>query len=861
MSHDWVPAEGPLTIGRGTGADLRIPRDVLSREHARLELSGREVLLTDLDSRNGVKVNGERVWRPVKLSHGDRVSVGDVVLSIDLSRWETTPGASPPGPEDPTVGLAEPAAPGGVGSIDQTIAAGDRSTVDLTDTSTVQRRVIELDRPRIVLGRDEQCEEVLDSLLISRLNTEVRRSDGRLIVRDLNSTNGTVINGVAITRRTELRVGDRLSIGPFHFDFDGRSLTSGPTQRGMEIRVQGLGRVVRNRQTGRPLHLLDDVSFTIPPNSFVGLLGPSGCGKSTLMDALNGRRRGTDGRVLFNDADLYREFDAFKSGIGYVPQEVIFHDTLPLGEALRYGSRLRLSADVSAAEINRNIDRVLEVVGLADRRGTVIRDLSGGQKKRVSIAIELLSNPDVLFLDEVTSGLDLGTEKEMMELFRKLADDGKTIICITHFLESLKECDKLICLMRGKLVFDGDPADMKRHFEIEELREIYGLEKKAEPAQWREKFLGTDEGRRLDREARVGGDDGGAPAPKAGGDSGLDFAEFLLQLRVLTLRYVRLLTLDRKMLFLLIALAPLIGGMLCVYAQSIDVPDVLAAPASFAEPDQAIDPAATRDPARLSAEVQRIVDDTADYEQRLADMSKDYRLYYGQQRMLLFGSVLAAMFLSMFAAVQEIVKELPIYFHERFVKLQLFPYLLSKLLPLGVLGAVQTGLLLGTIHLLADFDAGTMLWQFPVVFLVSMVGTVMGLAISAGVPGSKDSANIAVLLMIAVVIPQILFSGGLATLDGPAEQIGRWGVACYWGMEALSSLIGQAPPDGEAYPAFDGLDEMVGDAYALSLLVLAGHVAVLGVLLTVFMVKKDGPEAIRRVRTGLKQMAETAGLG
>ena len=873
FKRQWDPAGGPLTFGRSAAADLTIDRDVLSREHGRLQLRNRELVVIDLGSRNGVNVNGHPVWRPTRLRTGDVVSVGDVEIRLDLAGWEAARASEPTqslgaGAGRPSLevtaalglGAASPASR----SIDVTIARGsdlEAPTADLESSSSRQRRVISLDRERIVLGRDVSCEEVLDSLLISRLNTEISRQGGRIIVRDLNSTNGTSINGQAISRRTELKPGDRLSVGPFHFEFDGATLTSDPVAAGMEIRVQGLSRVVRDRSTGTDLRLLDDVACTIPPRSFVGLLGPSGCGKSTLMDALNGRRRGTGGRVLFNGVDLYRQFDAFKAGIGYVPQEVIFHDTLPLGEALRYASRLRLSADVSAKEINENIDRVLETVGLGERKKTVIRDLSGGQKKRVSIAVELLSDPEVMFLDEVTSGLDLGTEKEMMELFRRLADDGKTIICITHFLESLKQCDKLVCLVRGRLVFDGKPADLKKHFAIDELREIYGLEKRATPDAWRQKFLETSSGRELDAEARAGAGDAASTRPPESGKAGGDAVEFLLQLRVLTHRYVRLLTLDKKMLGLLLLLAPLIGAMLCVYGQSIDVPDSLADPAALVAPEATLDAEALRFPDRREAAIQALVDDASKHEEALAEISKDYRSYYGRQRMLLFGAVLATMFLSMFAAVQEIVKELPIYFHERFVKLQLAPYLLSKIIPLACLGAIQSALLLGTLHLFADFDAGSFAWQFPVVASTALVGTLMGLAISAGVPGGKDSANIAVLLMIAVVIPQILFSGGVGPLDNLAEQIGEWGVTCYWGMEALTSLIGVAPPDGTRFAAFDGLDELVGTRYRFPLLILLAHAAVLVAMLVAFMLKKDGPEAIRRVRLGMKQVAQATGLG
>lgn len=865
VQHQWRPDEAPLIMGRGETAGLRIREDVFSREHARIQLNGDEIVLIDLDSRNGLKVNGLRVWQPTRLLDGDEISVADIVIRVDLAHWlvgEQLKDASPDHGQDDVTRDAQ-GSDGHGEWVDVTVAQGDQAAFrqSFEAPSQTEDRVIPITQGRLVLGREPRCDIMLDSLMISRLHAEVISESGRVLIHDLNSTNGTAVNGTNIIRRTELKQGDRVTIGPFQIHFDGRAFIIEPPRLGLEVRVQGLTREVKDMQTGKPLRLLDEVSFTIEPRSFVGLLGPSGCGKSTLMDALNGRRRGTGGCVRFNEIDLYKQFDAFKAGIGYVPQEVIFHDTLPLGEALRYASQLRLSADVSSEEIDRNIMRVLEIVGLTERRNTVIRHLSGGQKKRVSIAIELLSDPDILFLDEVTSGLDLGTEKEMMELFRKLADDGKTVICITHFLESLSQCDKLVCLMRGKLVFDGKPQDMKQHFEIEELREVYGLEQKASPDDWRQRFLDTPQGKTLADQAKLQpqGEERSASGAKS---SVFDLKEFVLQLRVLTQRYVRLLTLDRKMLGLLLLLAPVVGVMLCIYAQSVEVTGEFDLPVKDEFVNSEIADSAFRPPTKqaIDAELNRIIDETAAYEEQVADTAANYRAYYTRQRILLYGSVLAALLLSMFASVQEIVKELPIYFHERFVKLQLAPYLLSKLFPLGVLGAAQAFLLLITIHILADIDAGAFVGQFLVLFLLSLVGTLLGLVISAGVPGGKESANIAVLLMIAVVIPQVLFSGGLGPLEGAAEWIGKSLVACYWGLESLTSHIDRAPPDAEVYPAFTGMDALVGTRYWTGIFVLLGHCIALGLILVAFMLQKDGPEAIRKLRAGMKQIKEKAGL-
>jgi ABC-type multidrug transport system ATPase subunit len=167
---------------------------------------------------------------------------------------------------------------------------------------------------------------------------------------------------------------------------------------------------------------LDDVAFTIRPNEFVGLLGPSGAGKSTLMDALNGMRRATTGTVLINDLDLYQHLDVLKQSIGYVPQDDIIHRELTVYRTLYYVAKLRLAADVTADEIDQIVNEVMDVTGLSERRDVPVAQLSGGQRKRVSIAVELITKPSVIFLDEPTSGLDPATEDRIMRLFRQIAE-------------------------------------------------------------------------------------------------------------------------------------------------------------------------------------------------------------------------------------------------------------------------------------------------------------------------------------------------------------------------------------------------------------------------------------------------------
>src|SRR5581483_9377687 len=199
--------------------------------------------------------------------------------------------------------------------------------------------------------------------------------------------------------------------------------------------------------------LLDDINLVVEPGEFVSLLGPSGSGKSTLMDALNGRRRATGGQVLANGEDFYHHFDSFRQSLGYVPQRDIVHTQLTVYRALYYTAQLRLPNDTAPAELRGRVDDVLREMELIPHKDTLVGNLSGGQIKRVSLGAELLARPCLLYIDEATSGLDAGTEARMMRLFHTLAEEGKSIICITHNIDNIDRCHLAAVLVRGRLVY------------------------------------------------------------------------------------------------------------------------------------------------------------------------------------------------------------------------------------------------------------------------------------------------------------------------------------------------------------------------------------------------------------------------
>ena len=205
--------------------------------------------------------------------------------------------------------------------------------------------------------------------------------------------------------------------------------------------------------------ILDDVSFPLGERCLLGVIGPSGAGKSTLLGALTGIRPATEGSVLYDGRDLYANYAELRHRIGLVPQENILHTQLSARRALGYAAELRFPRDTSPAERDRRIDEVLGELSLTEHADTRASSLSGGQQKRVNVALELLTKPSLLFLDEPTSGLDPGLDMSVMEMMSDLAHDGRTVIVVTHSVANLDVCDRLLVLVPGgKVAYFGPPA-------------------------------------------------------------------------------------------------------------------------------------------------------------------------------------------------------------------------------------------------------------------------------------------------------------------------------------------------------------------------------------------------------------------
>ena len=442
---------GTFVAGRSADADFPLPNVEISRHHCRFIWDGQNCKIEDMGSARGTLLNGARLEAPAILKPGDKVGIGPAILEFGLG-------------EPPKVEKREAPAQGAQSSMLVKGKAADRIEID----------------GLLTIGREPGIEVCLNDPGVSRKHATVGpQRGGGVIVTDLNSTAGSFVNGHRFDTH-ELTIGDRLQIGPFYFQFDGHALNRVANAAGGAIRSEGVF------FRAGAFTILDDVRLTIPPSRFVGIIGPSGAGKSSLLTTLSGLREPEAGAVLVDGRNIYSDHAA--RSFGFVPQEDIVHPELTVAEALRYSARLRLPASTPPLEIHKLIVQTMDQLGLRPHAVKPISRLSGGQRKRVSVGVELLAKPAVLFLDEPSSGLDPATEFQLMELLRDLADTGCTIVCTTHVMENAYLMDQLIVLVGGCLGFQGSSQAAREYFGVPKLTGLYDRLADRPPKEWQSAY-------------------------------------------------------------------------------------------------------------------------------------------------------------------------------------------------------------------------------------------------------------------------------------------------------------------------------------------------------------------------------------
>ncbi|MZE52646.1 FHA domain-containing protein [Streptomyces sp. SID5770] len=644
----------------------------------------------------------------------------------------------------------------------------------------------------IRIGRAPDNDVVISDLVVSRRHAELRaHPDGTYWIHDLDSHNGTFLNGRPVTD-ARVTPEDIVGIGRCAFCLIGGQLVEFTDTGEVSLDVRSLAVTVDHGHKT----LLDGVSFPVGEKCLLAVVGPSGAGKSTLLNALTGQRPADRGTVLYDGRDLYRDYAELRQRIGLVPQDDILHLQLTVRRALGYAAELRFPEDTERAERQARVDEVIRELGLVERADQPIHSLSGGQRKRVSVALELLTKPSLLFLDEPTSGLDPGMDRSVMHMLRGLADDGRTVVVVTHSVLSLDVCDRLLVLAPGgRVAYYGPPSEALGFFGFEEWPEAFEAFEKERDRDWAGGYRSSRFQRRYITDATAGPDlplGGGAPAdevrappPKA--------QSWGSQLRTLVRRYAAALSADRTFIVIMVALPFVMGAM-----------------------------------ARA-----------------LSEGSLNPESSLNVLLILCVGGVLTGAA----NAVRELVKERTIYRRERAVGLSRSAYLASKVVVLGLITVVQSVVLtlVALIGVPLNVPGGKGVLMPPLVeitlavALLSFTAMMLGLFVSALV--RKEEVTMPLLVLLAIV--QVVFCGALLTVRGtPVLEQLAWLVPSRWAFAAMGATIdiGKVAPSDKTT---DPLMRHTAEAWLFDMGMMVVLCLVLG-LVVARLLRRHEPVVMRR---------------
>ncbi|WP_261570749.1 ATP-binding cassette domain-containing protein [Frankia gtarii] len=833
-----LTGDAPVVVGRARSADIVINDGRVSRRHLVLHPSAVGWRVEDI-SANGLWCDGRRLG-DVDIVGELRLRLGaadgpEVVLLPRPVRPAIPPTAPTRGPDAAAISIEDLAAfaptpvtsatsaPATSASIGGGVSAGGGAPGQLSgpagtvsgasgsltiDPVTAQsaivhdrRRVHPLRPGRMRMGRSRDNEINVGDLLASRHHAELHISLGGVELVDLASANGTFVNGHRISRAPVMQR-DVIAIGHHLFQLEGSSLVEYVDSGDVAFEVQNVSVWAGTKQ------LMHDMTFRLPGRSVLGVVGPSGAGKSTLLNALTGFRPADRGSVRYAGRDLYAEYDELRRRIGYVPQADPLHDQLTVREALLYGSELRFPADTTADERRARVEEVIGQLGLSAHADTRVSRLSGGQKKRTSVALELLTRPSLLFLDEPTSGLDPANDQSVMETLRGLAkgggagstdESGRTVIVVTHSVLFLDLCDFILVLAPGGHVAYFGPADgALRFFGKQDFREFAAVfrELEATPGeQMADRFRASEF---FVPSAVV------APAVRKAPPElpSVRQQPVHAQLATLTRRYWRVVLADRSYLRLIIAYPFLLGI----------VPRILKAPDGLGPLPQSPNADATK---------------------------------------VLVVLVLCACFMGMANSIREIVKERAIYRRERTIGLSRTAYLGSKIILLTAITTAQCLVftliaVVGRTPPQAAALGSPLLECLLAVIVAALASMMIGLFVSTLI----DNADKAMPILVLVTMGQLVFSGGLTSMTGRLvlEQISflvpaRWGFAALASTDDLNVVSKLGNPTLRTDPP-DRLWEHSAGTWALDILI-GVVIGVAALALTTVMLRRIEPKVTR----------------
>ncbi|MFE7318149.1 FHA domain-containing protein [Streptomyces sp. NPDC057555] len=751
------------SVGRDPQGDMVLDDARVSWRHATVRWAGHSWLVEDHGSTNGTYVQGRRIQQ-LEIGPGTAVHLGNATDGprLTLSAAGTPAGAPagtsndalmtqpfavaphqgwqpPPQAQRPQQGAPRQAVPA------QASAPSERRTPQAQGGDRSPTTFHRLDSGRVMrIGRALDNELVVSDLQVSRHHAEFRATpDGRFEIRDLGSHNGTYVNGQPISKSGSTPVGPHDIVGVGHSTF-----------RLVEDRLEEFVDTGEVSFSARHLtvtvdggkQILKDVSFGVPEKSLVGVIGPSGSGKSTLLKALTGYRPANEGEVLYDHRNLYKHFAELRQRVGLVPQDDILHKELTVQKALRYAAKLRFPGDTAESEREARIDEVLRELKLDVHKDKKVTSLSGGQRKRVSVALELLTKPSLIFLDEPTSGLDPGMDRDVMQLLRSLADDGRTVLVVTHSVAELALCDRVLVMAPGgSVAYFGPPQEALNFFQYESWADVFSAFENYRDYDWAGRWRGSP------HYQMYAADLDAAPpqsvsvqAPPARIQKSQSWGS---QLWTLMRRYVSVLASDRGFLALMVILPAVLGVV------SLLIPS-------------------------------------------------DYGLGYGPEKKfgmrpnrdastIMLILAVGMCFSGAANSVRELIKERVIYERERATGLSRSAYLMSKVLVLGVVTAFQ-GVILAAIGFSTRPmpSQGLIFAKMPAIEMtvaiiaLGFTSMMVGLIISALVRTAEKTMPL--LVMFAIV--QVVFTGVLFQLfDTVGVSQFSWLMPSRWGVSALGA--------------------------------------------------------------------------
>ncbi|MFH9983794.1 FHA domain-containing protein [Streptomyces sp. NPDC017179] len=820
-------------LGRDPQGDIVFDDARVSWRHATVSHNGRSWVIEDHGSTNGTFAQGRRV-NQLELGPGSAVHLGNAtdgpVLSLaGAAAPAATPQAQPqqqpyaaqganpgwaqqrePRPQTPQAdwqqpqqGPQTPSIPqqqGGPGSAAGAPPAyGDRSPTTFHQFSL--GRVMRI-------GRALENDLVVSDLQVSRNHAEFHATpDGRFEIRDLGSHNGTYVNGHPVPKGGAVQLGpaDIVGVGHSTFRIVGDRLEEFVDTGEVSFSARRLTVTVDGGK-----QILKDVSFGVPEKSLVGVIGPSGSGKSTLLKALTGYRPADQGEVLYDNRNLYKQFAELRQRIGLVPQDDILHRELTVKKALKYAAKLRFPADTTAAEREARIDEVLRELKLDPHKDKKVTSLSGGQRKRVSVALELLTKPSLIFLDEPTSGLDPGMDRDVMTLLRGLADDGRTVLVVTHSVAELALCDKLLVMAPGGAVaYFGPPEEALNFFGYDTWADVFSAFENYRDYDWAGRWKGSQHYQMYAADIdAVAPESVHVPPPQAVKPPKPQ--SWGSQLLTLIRRYVAVIASDKGFL-----------------ALSVILPAVIGSVSLLIDPNRGL---------LVNPQV---------------NPKTGLHIPNGTATTVLLIIAVGACFAGAANSVRELIKERVIYERERATGLSRSAYLMSKVVVLGTVTVLQ-GLMVGLIGFsgreipekgLVLGNATLLELCLPIMGL-GFTSMMVGLVVSSLVRTAEKTMPL--LVMFAII--QVVFTGCLFTLNGTIGvnefsylMPSRWAVAAAGATLDFNNIA----PNTDDPSSTDPLWNHTASAWSLDMVMLIVLGVVCGFLVARFL-RRHEPEVMRK---------------